>query len=240
MDTNRRYYFDDHIDFLLSKLKSSEQEIITTDLGAGSKVHKEKLKTVSQISKSAVSSIWQLKCLFNLSQFYKPKLVLELGTSLGISALHFANGYQKSRVISIEGDPAIATLAQANFNEFQASNIRLVVGNFDDKLVQVLSELDEVDMVFLDGNHRKLATLEYLDLIVPKLSSEAIVIVDDIYWSSDMKSAWDTILAKYDFDLGIDLFHFGILFKNKNILHRQNVKLINSRLKPIHKSIFFP
>ena len=240
LDTSKHYYFDDHMQFLLAKLAKNPRAITTTDLGAGSRVHASKTKSISQISKSAVSSQWQLKCLFNLAQTYKPRRILELGTSLGISALHFANGYKESKVISLEGDPQIAALAQENFNEFEAKNIQLVVGNFDDTLSQVLSSVDEIDMVFLDGNHRKAPTLQYLDLILPNLSSEAIVIVDDIYWSPEMNSAWKTIIEHYAFDLSIDLFHFGILFRNKDILHKRNIKLINSRLKPMHRSIFFP
>ncbi|MGC6533070.1 MAG: class I SAM-dependent methyltransferase, partial [Flavobacteriales bacterium] len=68
------------------------------------------------------------------------------------------------------------------------------------------------DFVFVDGNHRKEATLEAVELLAPHLGEGAVVVIDDIYWSRGMTEAWDELRKREQFALSIDVFEMGILF----------------------------
>ena len=87
-----------------------------------------------------------------------------------------------------------------------------MVGNFDEILPGVINQLDYLDFVFIDGNHRKEATLNYFNWCMPKLSENGILIFDDIYWSKGMKEAWQEIKMHPQVTVTIDLFWIGLVF----------------------------
>jgi predicted O-methyltransferase YrrM len=82
-------------------------------------------------------------------------------------------------------------------------------------LPEVIAGLSKLDFVFIDGNHRKEATLDYFKRCLPKLSENSIMIFDDIYWSLGMKEAWQEIKAHKDVTVTIDLFWIGLVFVRK-------------------------
>jgi predicted O-methyltransferase YrrM len=66
------------------------------------------------------------------------KDVLELGTSLGIATSTMA-GNKSAKVITLEGCPETANIAQQQFNKFGLNNIDLKIGKFEDTLEEVES-----------------------------------------------------------------------------------------------------
>ncbi|MDB5012369.1 MAG: SAM-dependent methyltransferase, partial [Daejeonella sp.] len=65
---------------------------------------------------------------------------------------------------------------------------------------------------FIDGNHRKDATLNYFEWCLPKLSNRSVVIFDDIYWSKGMQEAWNIVKEHPRVTVTIDLFWIGLVF----------------------------
>jgi predicted O-methyltransferase YrrM len=76
----------------------------------------------------------------------------------------------------------------------------------------MLSSLPAVDLAFIDGNHRKLPTLNYFHELLPVLSSASAIVFDDIHWSAEMESAWENIKNHPQVMLTIDVFFMGIIF----------------------------
>ena len=70
-------------------------------------------------------------------------------------------------------------------------------------------------MFFFDGNHRKQATLNYFNLCLQKAHNNSVFVFDDIYWSFEMKEAWDEIKTDSRVKVTIDLFYMGIVFFRK-------------------------
>ena len=77
--------------------------------------------------------------------------------------------------------------------------------------------MQKVDLVYFDGNHRLQPTLEYFNLCLQKKTPDTVFIFDDIYWSREMKSAWDTIIQNKEVTISIDLFKLGIVFFRSGI-----------------------
>lgn len=200
------------------------QSIEVEDLGAGSRVSKGKQRKVADIARAAAITPKAGQLLFRIAQFYKPKTMLELGTSLGIGSIYLANGMLNGQLYTIEGSPKVADIAQHNFKNLKETNITSLVGSFDDHLPNLLGKLKQVDLAFIDGNHRKEPTLRYFRQIKEYCTADSILIFDDIHWSNEMYSAWQEIQSDQDVTVSLDLFRLGIVFFRKDIA-KQNVQL---------------
>ena len=194
-----------------------------TDFGAGSRVTPAVTRTIASIARSSLKPRKFSQLLFRMVKFYQPQNILELGTSLGLTTSYLSLGNPSARIITMEGAPAVAATALSNFKQLQLDNIKLVEGNFDNTLDPVLESLTaKLDFVFIDGNHRKLPTLQYFQKILKHLGTDSLLIFDDIHWSSEMEAAWSEIKSDPAVRLTIDLFFIGIVFFRKEILEPQH------------------
>lgn len=194
-------------------LLDSKKTIQCIDLGAGNKKTSE--KKISHIAKHSAKSAKEAQLLFRLVNYFQPAQVLELGTSLGISTAYLASANSKTNIITIEGCPQTALVAQENFELLKLKNIRSLVGNFDEVLPKVVSKVSKLDLVFFDGNHRKEATLNYFEQCLQKANEDSVFVFDDIYWSEEMMEAWTEIKNNYRVTVTVDLFFMGIVFFRK-------------------------
>ncbi|WP_316850238.1 O-methyltransferase [Pedobacter agri] len=197
------------------KLFSDDSTITVTDLGAGSHLNKNRNKKVSQIAKNALKSPRLAKLIYRLAQNTHPKTVIELGTCLGITSSYLAKACPDAEVITIEGCPQTAEVAKHNFQDLDLTNIELHVGNFDLILPDIIAKQPTLDFVYIDGNHRKEATLNYFKWCLPKVTENSLLIFDDIYWSQGMKEAWEEIKNHPDVTVTIDLFWIGLVYFKK-------------------------
>ena len=70
----------------------------------------------------------------------------------------------------------------------------------------------EFDLIFIDGNHQKEATLSCFENLLPKAHNDTIFIFDDINWSKDMTEAWEAIKKHPKVTVSIDTFFWGFVF----------------------------
>ena len=200
------------IEELRAVLLGDERLINITDLGAGSHINNNKKKRDSALAKNALKPPRLAQLIFRLAKYVKPGTVIELGTCLGITTSYLAKAAPRARVISIEGCPETASVAEENLSHLKVQNVQLRVGNFDEILPGIINDQDTLDFVFIDGNHRKDATLNYFRWCLPKLSKNGIMIFDDIYWSKGMKEAWEEIKTHPQVTVTVDLFWIGLVF----------------------------
>ena len=100
-------------------------------------------------------------------------------------------------------------------------NIEVEVGDFDAILDYVLKNVDQLDMVFVDGNHRKEPTLNYFERCIELAGEDSVFMFDDIHWSYGMNQAWNAIKKDERVSITIDLFWIGLVFFKKDIV-KQN------------------
>jgi predicted O-methyltransferase YrrM len=93
--------------------------------------------------------------------------------------------------------------------------IRIAEGNIDTILVPEIQQLNTLDFVFFDANHRAEPTLRYFENCLAKVHENTVFVFDDIYWSEEMESAWQQICADPRVMLSIDLFWLGLVFFRK-------------------------
>jgi len=210
------YYCFDDIESIRAKLLLTQKTIAVEDLGAAGKRNKLIEKRISQIAKNSLKSPKEAQLLFRLAYHFKPKTILELGTSLGITTAYLAKSSPEAKVISIEGSATISKIAALNHSKLNIDNIKLIVGDIQAKLEIAIRDLGTLDMVFFDGNHKMKPTLSYFEICLKAAHEDSVFIFDDIYWSKGMHKAWKEIKAHPRVKLSIDLFSMGIVFFKKD------------------------
>ncbi len=208
------YYAYKPIERLREQLIDTPKSISYIDYGAKGN-GKEVTNKLSKIALTALKAPKYGQLLFRLANHFSPNNILELGTSLGLSTAYLAMANKNSKVITMEGAKAIAEVAQKNFKQLKLKNVKQIIGTFDEALTNTLRHVNQLDMVFIDGNHRQDATMRYFNACLNKMHNGTVLIVDDINWSDEMASAWEEIKAHKAVTLTIDLFELGIVFFEK-------------------------
>lgn len=208
-----------NIELLRTKLLKNKSKITIEDYGAGS-IYKAK-NTERQISKIIATSSMKTKycrMLASLTEYAKPENIIELGTSLGFSTMYMAAQCPNSKIFTIEGAKEIYNLACQNFKEQQFNNIYATNDIFDNALEKILKQVKKIDFVLFDGNHKKMATLNYFEKCLPYTNNSSVFVFDDINWSKEMREAWEIIKKHPEVKISIDLFFCGLVFFRTGII----------------------
>ncbi|WP_341475849.1 class I SAM-dependent methyltransferase [Christiangramia salexigens] len=192
----------------------SQEKIEVTDFGAGSRVFNSNLRPVRDIAKNAGINYKRSKLLLRLTKYLDINNALELGTSLGLASSAIGANRTTS-LTTIEGCRETATIASRQFKKYELNNIELKTEPFGSVLDELLKDNPKFDLIYFDGNHQKTSTLEYFELLLPTAHNDSVFIFDDIYWSPEMKEAWEEIIAHPQVQVSIDTFHWGIIFFRK-------------------------
>jgi predicted O-methyltransferase YrrM len=210
------------VEALRKQLHIDHTVLQVEDFGAGSSVSNTNQRTVSSIVKNAVKPVKFGQLLYRMVKFYQPATILELGTSLGITSSYLSLANTTARLVTIEGSKEIAAVAAKNFDHLNPGNITLIQGNFDDQLTVALQQISLLHFAFIDGNHRRQATLNYFHQLIPVITNESILVFDDIHWSREMEEAWEEIKNDSSVTVTIDLFFLGIVFFRKEFKEKQH------------------
>ena len=214
----------DRIENLRARLKRDHSEIPVLDLGAGSVSDNRQTRRVCDIARMAAKPPKYGRLLHRIAAHYGARQVLELGTSLGLSAAYMSSAPGVQELLTLEGAPAILKTAETNLQSLGLKNVRTLCGDFDQTLPQALDSMTP-DLIFFDGNHRYEPTMRYFHQCRERTGEEAIFVFDDIHWSREMEAAWTDIRHTPGVTCTIDLFFVGV------VCFRTNFR------EPLHVSI---
>lgn len=199
-----------HLKDYRNSLRQNPETITITDFGSGSKVFTSNTRPIKAIAKTSGSSLKNTKLLFRIVRYFNACTILELGTNLGQGTQALSLGNSKAAITTIEGCSALLNVAQQRFSQDQLTNINTINGNFKDEIPKLPSR--QWDLIFFDGHHSKAATLEYFEMLLPRIHNDSLFIFDDIYWSPEMTEAWEIIKNHPQVSVTVDVFHWGIVF----------------------------
>ncbi len=211
------YYFYEDIESLRAKLSLDESVVSVTDFGTGGQNHASRKLKVSFIAKNFLQGRKNAQLISRLVNHFKPSHILELGTSLGITTAYMALPHKNAEVITLEGCPETAKIAQQNFKSLGLKNIELICGEFEKSIPVALSRTNTLDFVYFDGNHQREATMKYFNDCLVQRTESSVFVFDDIHWSREMSEAWNEIKEHHDVNLSLDLFHVGLIFFRKGL-----------------------
>lgn len=206
-------------------LSRNTTQLAMQEMGAGSFAGLHSHRSVSSLVKTAAKSPKTAKLLFRMAKYFQSNLILELGTSLGLSTALFSLARPDAVVHTLEGMPSLVNRAKEQFAEWGLLHIQVHPGNFDERLPTLLGSIGKPDLVFIDGNHRKESTLLYFHWLAEKTAPDGILIFDDIHWSAEMEAAWEQIKDDPRVTCSVDLFHIGIVFFRSEIMSSRHFKV---------------
>lgn len=173
-----------------------------------------RLRTVCEIAEQTSTSDKYGRLLSRLAEELKPRGILELGTSTGVSAAYMSAGCPSAKIVSIEGLLEVAAVAGRHLCAAGFGNVSVLHGDIDATLPQALDAMPggEVEMAFVDANHSRDATLRYFEALAARRAWRCLLVFDDIYWSSGMTEAWHAIVADRRVMTTIELPRMGLAF----------------------------
>lgn len=136
------------------------------------------------------------RILFALVVALRPECIIELGTSLGASALFMAaavNHLGEGELHTIELNESAQAIARENLEAAGLARVHYHLGTFQDLLPPLLDRLPGVRFAFIDGHHRERPTWNYFRQFLRHSARPAILVFDDIGWSDEMKRVWKRI-----------------------------------------------
>jgi predicted O-methyltransferase YrrM len=139
---------------------------------------------------------------------------LELGTAMGLS------GAYQAAALELDGNGELSTLdfhaaariAERGFSELGLGHrVKLRFGDIDEILPEVLEEIAPIDYALLDAEHSESATIRHFDLLRPYLGEDAIVVLDDVNQTEEMRRAWRTVIRRPGVSLAVPLRRIGVV-----------------------------
>jgi caffeoyl-CoA O-methyltransferase len=138
---------------------------------------------ITQAQPHMLSGHLQGRFLSMISNIIQPKNILEIGTYTGYAALCLAEGLPPNgRLITIDIDAEKKQIAEKYFakSPFQHA-IQMMIGN----ALEIIPSLNYTfDLVFIDAD--KINYLKYYQLLMTKLKSGAIILIDNVLFNGDV------------------------------------------------------
>lgn len=142
----------------------------------------------------------QGRYLSMLSKLIAPKLIVEIGTFTGYSALCLAEGLRPDgRLITIDINEELENFTRSFFDRsLYAKQIDYRISDAQQELAKIEGP---IDLVFIDADKRNYA--KYFDLVIGKMRSGGLILVDNVLWSGkiiDPKATDKSTNALRDFN----------------------------------------
>lgn len=132
------------------------------------------------VSPRMLSGHLQGRFLSFISKLKQPKLVVEIGTYTGYSALCLAEGLaENGKLISIDVNEETSSFAKSFIQKTEySSKIELVLADAKEFIPTIK---ESMDLVFIDADKKNY--LNYYHLVIDKLNKGGLIIADNVLWS---------------------------------------------------------
>jgi hypothetical protein len=194
------------IEKVRKKLISDHRLIKISDLGSAKYRKTTNNRKVSEIARYSPVPSKYGQLLSNLAAEFGKPMILELGTSFGISTMYLASGSPETVIYTIEGSAEISEIASRNFTDTGMKNIKTLTGSFDEMLPVVFG-----------------GVLRYFDKIAEVSDTNTVIVIDDIYYSREMEEAWNEIKIDEKVSVTVDIFRMGIVFFRRGMSHQNYI-----------------
>jgi predicted O-methyltransferase YrrM len=211
------------IEKVRKKMISDNRTILVNDMGSRSELLKTNFRKVSDIARYSPVPGKYGELLSKMAVEFGKPLIIEFGTSLGISTLYMACSCTDAKVYTIEGCPATVEIAKHNFTDAGLNNIEIFEGSFDEVLPGLTNASIKPGLVFIDGNHRKEPVIKYFNQMAELSDNKTVIIIDDINYSNEMREAWKEIRLHKKISVTVDIFRMGIVFFREGINHNNYI-----------------
>ncbi len=115
-----------------------------------------------------------------LAKMLQPKLIVEIGTYTGYSAICLAKGlHENGKLITIDVNEETEAIAKKYFEKSGLSNKIELITKDAKEVLPTINEI--IDLVFIDADKRNYSL--YYDLVIGKVKSGGLIVADNVLWS---------------------------------------------------------
>jgi len=141
---------------------------------------------LTQTLPQMLSGQMQGNFLSMVSGMLQPKLILEIGTFTGYSAICMAEGLAKNGVLhTIDIDEELKEMAESYFEKSNnSSRIKMHIGQAENVIKEIPGPYD---LVFIDADKENYSL--YFDLVIDQVPKGGIIIADNVLWSGKVLEA---------------------------------------------------
>jgi predicted O-methyltransferase YrrM len=229
MSDKHAYRIWNDIERVRAQMLASKEVVEFVDYGSGKRQlgeHARSERLVREIAKGSLAKAKYAQMLFRLVNWLGHQLrkddegliIVELGTSLGVTTAYMAGVDARDKVYTYEGCEAVAKIARDNWKALGINNIECRIGTIKGEILKGC--LERVDIAFIDANHTCEASLEYFNVLASKVHEKSVIVMDDIYHSEEMEKAWKEICEDERVTTTIDLYQMGLVFFDKHYWKR--------------------
>jgi caffeoyl-CoA O-methyltransferase len=157
------------------------QEYASVFSGKESKLLKQLNQETIEFSQAhhMISGEYQGRFLSLISKMKQPKIILEIGTFTGYSALCLAEGLDSNGFLfTIDSDIKSQTIAKKYFS--QSSYSTQIIPILGEAKLEIEKIDPTIDLAFIDADKKSYSF--YFDKILPKMNSGGIILVDNVLW----------------------------------------------------------
>ncbi len=199
------------------ELKKDQTMIPVGRLGAASNLDPSMKRSVGSFVKHSSVNDKYGALLYRITNWFEPEMIIELGSGLGISTLYLASGSPEVPLHSIEGNTDRAAFAVQLICRSKLGSASVHWGEMGEKLDDLIPLIEGRFVAFVDGNHRYEPTVANVKKLIGVAGEEALIIMDDIYWSKEMYEAWREVISWPGVRVSIDLYQMGILLLRSDL-----------------------
>jgi predicted O-methyltransferase YrrM len=121
----------------------------------------------------------------------RPELLVEVGTAFGVSAMYWGTGLQhagRGKLVTFDPNPVWHRIAAEHLAAF-GDVVQPVLGTFEDNFHTTLGDR-AIGLAFVDAIHTSAFVDAQVDMLLPHMESGALLVLDDITFSDDMRACW--------------------------------------------------
>jgi predicted O-methyltransferase YrrM len=158
--------------------------------------------------------------LFRLSQHFRARHILQIGSSMGLSTLYLTAYTQGVQCIALEKRPEHASIARWVYAQAARTPIDLRLGDYATLLPCALEQLGTVDFVFFN-TRREASNQALFQTCAAYAKADTVFVFEGIKANRAMRELWKTVCADPQVSVTLDLYSMGIVFFNKK-WHKRN------------------
>ena len=212
------YYSFYDIELLRKQLLFREGEITYPDR---QNKGKRKTRSIGEIVKRESIRPKHGALLFRLTNYFKSRNILQIGTTMGLSTLYLTSYATGLRCIALENVPEFATIARQAFAKEGRNPVDLRIGNYKDLLPQALNDINSLDFVFFNTLYEQHNNLWLFNECMKYAHNDTVFVFEGIKASRKMRELWEEICACPEVTVTLDLYSLGIVLFNKK-LHKRD------------------
>ncbi|QLK86011.1 O-methyltransferase [Staphylococcus sp. 17KM0847] len=139
----------------------------------------DELRAFAEANQVPIVDQLSLDLIKQMIRIVQPHQILELGTAIGYSSMHFASVAPDIHITTIERNPEMIVQAKQHFKTFgYTDRIRLIEADATQAFSQVNDRI--YDMIFIDA--AKAQSQKFFEIYSPLLRDGGIIITDNVLY----------------------------------------------------------